>query len=382
MALALNDEQVLLKKTARSFLQEKAPVKALRELRDSGDETGFSRSLWKEMVDLGWSGIAIPEEYGGCDYGYVGLGIILEECGRTLTASPLVSTVLLGSTAVKLAGNYEQKEAILPAIAGGEFLMSLALEETPQHAPRRISLSAVKTPDGNYRLNGKKLFVIDGHVVDKFIVVARTSGQPTDQEGITLFLVDATAPGVAVKRVRMVDSRNSANVTFTDVKVPAAAILGELDKGYRQLDKVLDIARIGLAAEMLGSTLEAFDRTIVYLKERKQFDVPIGTFQSLQHRAAKMFCEIELGKSVVMKGLLTIDENDDDSRLPLMATVAKGKLCETIKLVTNEAVQMFGGMGMTDEQEIGLFMKRARVVQQTFGDLNYQIDRFASIRGY
>lgn len=380
MALALNDEEILLKQTARTFLQEKAPVKALRELRDSADSTGFSGQLWKEMVDLGWAGIVVPEQFGGSGYSYLGLGIILEECGRTLAASPLVSTALLGATALRFGGSDEQKAAILPRVADGSLLVTLALEEGPRHAPEKITLPALKTADGKYCLDGKKHFVIDGHVADKFIVAARTSGRAGDRTGITLFMVDAGAAGVAATRVSMVDSRNAAQVAFSNVTVPAAAIVGKPDHGYELLEKVLDIARIGLAAEMLGSAQEAFDRTVSYLKERKQFDVPIGTFQALQHRAAKMFCEIETTKSVVMKALHAIDA--EDPQMPLFASAAKAKAGETVRLVSNEAVQMFGGMGMTDEHEIGFFMKRARVAQQTFGDEIYHLDRFASLRGY
>jgi alkylation response protein AidB-like acyl-CoA dehydrogenase len=380
MALVLDEEQTLLKQTARRLLQDKSPVKALRELRDSRDETGFSRELWKEMVEMGWAGIVIPEQYGGFDYGYVGLGLVLEECGRMLVASPLVSTVLLGATAVTLAGSEAQKEDILPAVASGKLLLALALEEGPHHAPTRVATRVVKTGDG-FTLSGKKAFVIDGHVADKFVVVARTSGQPGDTDGISLFLVDAKTPGVTATRIIMVDSRNAAKVSFDNVRIPASALLGQIGKGYSVLEKVLDIGRIGLAAEMLGSMQEAFERTINYLKERSQFGVLIGTFQALQHRTTIMFTEIELCKSVVLKALQTIDAGDEEL-LPRIAALAKAKACETVKLVTSEAIQMFGGIGMTDEEEIGFFIKRARVAQQAFGDYSYQLNRFAALNGY
>ncbi len=380
MALVLNEEQNLLQQTARSFVQGKAPVEALRKLRDERDETGFSRELWKEMTDLGWAGVAVPEEYGGFELGYVGLGLILEECGRMLTASPLVSTVLLGATAVALGGSEEQKNSILPAIIGGEQILTLALDETPHHAPTKISMTAEKSAEG-FVLNGKKEFVMDGHVADKFIVAARTSGKSGEEKGISLFLVDADNPGVAAERLSMVDSRNAAKVTFKNVKVSSGALLGELDKGFPLLEKVMDIGRIGLAAEMLGMAQEAFQRTLEYLKERKQFGVLIGSFQALQHRAVVMFCEIELCKSMVLKALSAIDEKDEKN-LPILASATKAKMGETLKLVSNEAIQMFAGIGMTDEHEIGFFLKRARVAQQIFGDQSYHLDRFASLNGY
>lgn len=380
MAMVLNEEHILLQQTAKSFVADKAPVTALRELRDSRDAIGFSRELWNEMVELGWAGVAIPETYGGFDCGYVGLGLILEECGRTLAASPLVSTVLVGATAILLGGSEEQKNELLPAVIGGEKLLALALEETPHHDPAGVALQAEKTAAG-FTLTGRKLFVPDGHVADTLIVAARTSGQRGEKDGISLFLVERDAPGVTVERLSMVDSRNAARIEFADVTVPASALLGKLDGGYPLLEQVLDVARIGLSAELLGIAREAFDRTLAYLKERKQFGVLIGSFQALQHRAALMFCELELGKSLVLKGLMAIDQGET-AELPKLASLAKGKVCEIARLVTNEAIQMFGGIGMTDEHEIGFYIKRARVAQQTYGDQNYHLERFASLQGY
>jgi acyl-CoA dehydrogenase len=379
MALVLDEEQRILKQTTKTFVKDKAPVKAFRELRDNKDETGFCKTLWQDMVNMGWTGIIVPEEFGGYDYGYMGLGIIMEECGRMLTASPLVSTVLLGATAIRFGGSTAQKETLLPQIVGGELLVALALEEGAQHAPSTIATTATQSGEG-FVLSGRKTFVIDGHVADKLIVVARTSGNKCDEKGISLFVVDADAEGVSVDRVSMVDSRNMAHVELKDVQVPADAILGWQDNGYTLLDKVLNIARIGLAAEMFGMGQEAFERTIEYMKERKQFGVPIGSFQALQHRCAVMFCELELCRSLVMKGLSAID--DESEELPVIAATVKGKVCEMIKLVTNEAIQLFGGVGMTDEEEIGFFIKRARVAQQTFGDQSYHINRFAALKGY
>ena len=374
MPLIINEEQKMLKTSAGEFLKERAPVEALRKLRDERDETGFDRALWSEMAEMGWASLTIPEAYGGLDFGYVGLGQILEEMGRTLTASPMVSNVLLGTTTINLAGNVMQKEALLPAIASGEILVTLASEESNRHNPFNISTTATKSDDG-YVINGRKVFVLDGHVADKLVVVARTS-----EDGLSLFLVDSKSEGVTRNRTIMMDSRNAANIQFDNVKVGSDALLGEENNGTSVLEKVLDIARIGLSAEMLGSMLEAFDRTINYLKERKQFGLHIGSFQALQHRAAQMYSEIELCKSLVLKSLQAIDKNS--KKLPLLASLTKAKVSETIQLVSNEGVQMFGGIGMTDDEEIGFFLKRARVAQQTFGDANYHLDRYASLNGY
>lgn len=379
MALVLNEEQLMLKDAAAGFLNEKAPVAALRALRDERDELGYNAELWQEMAEMGWAGIAIPEEYGGLGYGYTGLGLVLEQMGRNLSASPLQASVLVCATAIARMGSEAQKQALLPALASGGLLMSLALQEGLHHAPHKTAMTAESTA-GGYVLNGRKLLVSDAHVAQKFIVVARTSGNTGEDDGLSLFLVDATAAGVSSERVIMVDSRNSGAVSFENVEVTADQLLGELDHGYGALQRGLDIANIGLSAELLGLSQEAFERTMAYLKERKQFGELLGSFQGLQHRAAVMFSELELARSVVLKSLQAIDE--DSEGLSSLASACKAKLCEVARQVTNEAIQMHGGIGMTDEFEIGFFIKRARVAQQTFGDYSYHLDRYARLKGF
>jgi len=348
-------------------------------LRDSNDKDGFDRKLWQEMAALGWAGIIIPEEFGGTGFGFTGLGVVLEETGRTLTASPLMSTALIGASALVLGGSAAHKKEILPAIAAGDWLMALAHEEGPHHSPYAIATKA-KESDGGFVLSGKKNFVLDGHVADQLIVVARTSGRSGAREGLTLFLVDSKTPGVKITRTLMADNRNAASIKFTGVKLARSAVLGQIDQGADILDPVLDRARIGLAAEMLGGIREAFERTVEYLKTRQQFGVLIGTFQALKHRAAEMFCEIELSVSVVLDALIAIDENRND--VPQLASLAKARLNDTYYLVSNEALQMHGGIGMTDEFDIGLFMKRARVAMASFGDASFHRDRYATLEGY
>lgn len=380
MALVLNEEQRLLRDTARSYLATNAPVKALRTLRDERDATGYSPKLWHSMAELGWAGIILPEEYGGLDFGFMGLGIVLEETGRTLTASPLFASAVVGASAILLAGNARQKQSLLPEIALGQKTLALALEESHHHRPTNISTRAVSKGD-SFIINGRKTFVLDGHSADKLILVARTSGAHNDSpDGLTLFLVDPHACGISISRTMLADSRNSANICFENVSVPAEDVLGEIDGAWPVLETLLDRARVAIAAEMMGYALEAFERTIEYLKERVQFDVPIGSFQALQHRAAHMQSEIELCRSVVLQALSTID--DDPQQLPLIASLAKAKLNELTKLVTNEAVQMHGGIGVTDELDIGFFLKRSRVAMQIYGDTGFHKDRYASLCGY
>ena len=379
MALILNEEQQSLKDIASEFLQSNAPVTHFREIRDTQNELGYDESLWKEMVNLGWSGILIPEEYGGFDFGMVGMGSILEEAGKTLTPSPLFSTGVLGASLLTLGGNDSQKQTYLPQIVDGTLTTALALEESNRHAPYSIDTQAKKNGD-QFIISGCKNFVIDGHSSNLLIVAARTEGSVNDESGITLFLVNSDSQGVEITKTSMVDSRNAANIKFSDVTVSSDNILGEENNGASLLEVVLDRAQIAISAEMLGNASQAFNLTLEYLKERKQFGAVIGTFQALQHRAAEMYSELELTKSSVIAACNAVDENSNDLRR--MASLAKFKSGETNHLITNEAVQMHGGVGVTDEYDVGLFMKRARVTEQIFGNSEYHIDRYATLSDY
>jgi alkylation response protein AidB-like acyl-CoA dehydrogenase len=373
----LTEEQTMLRDAAKSWVSEKSPVTAFRKLRDSGNEDGFDRAAWKEMAEMGWAGIIIPEEFGGSGLGYLTLGLVLEETGRTLTASPLISTALTATTALLLAGNDAQKKDWLPKIAEGKAIATLAVDEHAHHAPEKIVLAAKKAGSG-YTLNGKKTFVLDGGAADLIIVAARTSGK--DKSGITLFLVPGNAPGLTRHKLKSVDSRGVANLDFKDVEVPASAVLGSVDNGFDVLDATLDRARAGLAAEMLGSAMQEFEVTLDYLKTRVQFGQVIGTFQALQHRAAKMFTDLELTRSCVEAALSAIDRNAND--VPALASLAKAKVNELAHLVSNEMVQMHGGIGMTDAHDAGLYLKRARAAEATFGSASYHRDRYARLMGY
>ena len=379
MALLLNEEQQYLKDTAKDFVQKNAPINHFRELRDSEDETGYSKELWKQMAELGWAGILISEEYGGSDFGMMGMGGILEETGRCLVPSPLFATALLGASLIELGGKADQKKDLLTKIAKGELTTAFALEEGSRHTPYRISTTA-KKKGKDFVLNGKKTFVLDGHSADLIVLAARTSGGIEDQSGISLFLIDPNSTGLQRKRTHMVDSRNASEIHLKDVEVSETKLLGELDAGFSVIEEVLERGQIGISAEMLGNTLEAFDITLEYLKERKQFGAVIGSFQALQHRAAVMFAEIELTKSSVMGALNAVDENSNDrSRF---ASLAKFKAGETLHLVSSEAVQMHGGVGVTDEFDIGFFLKRSRVAEQIFGSSDYHLDRYATLSEY
>lgn len=379
MALVLNDEQRMIKDTADEFFAEQAPVAELRRLRDTQDADGFSRALWVKMAELGFAGILIPEEYGGTGLGMVAAGLVQEAIGRNLSPSPFLSTSVLAATALLKGGSDAQKQELLPKIAAAELVMALAADEHPRHQPHNVTTRAEKSGNG-YKLTGAKTFVLDGHVADRLIVAARTSGGARDKQGISLFLVDPKAKGVATRRRIMVDSRNAAEIELDDVQVDASDLVGELDQGYAILTAALDAGRACLSAEMLGVSAQSFETTVDYLRNRDQFGVRIGTFQALQHRAAHLFCEMELLRSVVLKALTELEEGGP--RASFFATLAKAKAGEVCVLATNEAVQIHGGIGMTDEFDIGFYMKRARAATQTFGDEAFQGNAVAVAAGY
>jgi alkylation response protein AidB-like acyl-CoA dehydrogenase len=375
----LTEEQSMLRDAARTWTQEKSPVSAFRKMRDSGQPLGYDPAAFAEMAEMGWTGVIIPEAYGGSDFGYLSLGLILEETGRTLTASPIIATALAAASAIILGGTDAQKESWLPKIASGETVGTLAVDEGPHHRPLSVAVKAEKSGAG-YVISGGKTFVLEGMAAGLFVVSARTGGGAGEAEGISLFLVPADAKGVTRKGLKLADSRGAANVTFEHVEVGADALLGEEGKGWPLLEQVLDRARAGLAAEMLGSALAAFETTLDYLKTRVQFGQVIGSFQALQHRAAKMFTDLELARSCVEAALTAIDNGSPD--VPELVSLAKAKAGDTLHLVSNEMVQMHGGIGMTDAHDAGLYLKRARATEATFGNQAFHRDRYARIQGY
>ena len=379
MKLILTEEQKFLRDTAKDFANERTPITHFRALRDNKDETLWDKDIWQEMVKLGWSGILIPEEFDGSDFGVAGISVILQEIGRTLTPSPLFSTGVLGAYAISNFGSQEQKEKYLPKIASGEITTALAVDESSHHDPSKTVFVAKKSNE-DYILNGKKTFVIDGASADVLIVLARTSGNSGELAGLTLFILDSNSDDINRIKLDMADSRNYANIEFNNVKCSKKNVLGAVESGGEVVERILDIGRIAMAAEMLGNAESAFETTIEYLKQRKQFGVLIGTFQALQHRAAEMFCEIELTKSAVMAAVHGADENSNE--LQRLSSLAKTMAGETLHLVSNEAIQMHGGIGVTDEYDLGFFIKRSRVAEQIFGSSMYHTERYANLSGF
>lgn len=359
----LTEEQSMLKDAAKSWVQEKSPVTAFRKVRDSGVELGYDAAAWNEMAEMGWAGVIIPEEYGGSNFGYLSLGLILEELGRTLTASPLLASGLAGASALILGGTDAQKSEWLPKIAEGSVVATLAVDEGPHHNPAKV-----ETKFEGGKITGKKTFVLEGMAANLLVVSAK------GPNGVGLYLVKADDAGVKRTRLHLADSRGAANIEF------AGAAAEPLNGGAELVEKVLDRARAGVCAEMLGAAVQAFETTLEYLKTRVQFGQVIGSFQALQHRAAKMFTDLELSRSAVEAALTAIDNDSPDTAE--LVSLAKAKMGDTFHLVSNEMVQMHGGIGMTDAHDAGFYLKRARACEAAFGNQAFHRDRYARIQGY
>ena len=378
MTFVLTEDQEMLRDTAMNFTRDELPVKHLRTLRDSG-KNGVDPDARNQLAELGFFGVLIPEEYDGVGMGMVALGQVMEAQGRTLASTPLLQTACIGASAILLGGTEAQKKEWLPKIASGEITTALALDEGTHHNPTGVATEAERDGQG-YTLNGAKKYVQDGHHADVFIVVARTFGEPGDTHGLTLFLVPRDAKGLTVQTLKTVDSHGAAHLTLDGVHVDDSHVLGDPDKGHDLLDIVLDRGRIALAAEMLGSSIAAFEMTHEYLQTRKQFGQLIGSFQALQHRAAKMFTEIELTTSCVTAALSAVDEQRND--IAELASLAKARAGETVHLVSNDTVQLHGGIGMTDDHDAGFYMKRARVQEALLGSASFHRDRFARLNNF
>jgi len=378
MPSSSTEEQESIRQAARGFVRERVPVAHLRALRDARDPLGYSREVWRDMAALGFAGMAVPERWGGAGLGLAELGIVAEELGRNLAPTPLLAGVLAGG-AVLIGGPDALRDRVLPGLCAGERTVALAHEEGRRFAPHAVATRAERAA-GGFVLRGDKTFVADGHLAHAFVVVARTSGAPGDRDGLTLLVVPADAAGVTSARLDLVDSRNVARVRLEGVRVEESAVVGTVGGGADVLDRVIDRATAVLAAEMLGGMQAVFDRTLEYLKTRKQFGVFIGSFQALKHRAAWIFCEIELTRSLVLEALRALDEDRPDG--PSLVSAAKARASDTYILVANEAVQMHGGVGVTDELDIGFYLKRARVAEHMLGAAGYHRDRFARLRGY
>ncbi len=378
MAMTLNDDQAMLRDTARDFMVSEAPVAHLRKYRDMECKDGFAHGLWKQFAEMGFTGILIPEDQGGLGLGHIEAGIVLEEIGRNLSPSPFLSTSVAAVEALKLADK-AMRDRWFPGIVAGEAVIGLAIDEGPKHRPEKTACMAERSGNG-FKLNGHKQFVVQGASSDMLIVLARTAGSAGEQDGLTVFAVETDTDGLSTEAARLVDSSMGAHVKFDGVEVTADAVIGEVDGGWSVLSKMLNAGRVGAAAEMVGVGTGAMDITFDYLKTRKQFDRVIGEFQALQHRAAHLYGEMEGARSIVLKAQSMMDEGHDKAELYVSAAKAKAGIA--CNLSVREGVQMHGGIGMTDEYDIGLYMKRDRALAEFMGDTYFHADRVATMNGY
>ncbi len=379
MALYHTDDQAMLADTARQFMGEEGAIaKQLRHWRDAKCKDGFGHDLWKQMAGMGFTGLLVPEADGGLGMGHVEAGIVLEEIGRNLTPSPFLTSSVMAASALAHAGE-DLKGRWLPGLIAGDSVFAVAVDEGAKHRPERIATRAEKSGNG-FRLTGKKDFVVQGASADMIVVSARTSGADEDEEGVTLFAVPKDAAGLGHNSVRLVDSSMASHLTLDGVELDGDAVIGEVDGGREVLNRVLDAGRVGAAAEGVGVARGSMDRTVDYLKQRKQFGKLIGEFQALQHRAAHLYSEIEIARAVTIKAQQLLDGGSQQASL--MASVAKAKVGKAAGLAVKEGVQMHGGIGMTDEYDIGLYMKRDRALAEFMGDVYYHADRVARLSGY
>ncbi len=379
MPLYHNEDQAMLADSASQFMAEEGAInKQLRHWRDRDCKDGFGHELWKQFGEMGFTGILVPEEDGGLGMGHVEAGIVLEEIGRNLTPSPFLTSSVLAATALGQGSN-DLRARYLPGLVAGESVFAVAIDEGAKHRPERIKTRAEKSGNG-FRLSGKKDFVIHGASADMIVVAARTSGADDDAEGVTLFAVPKDAAGLNQDAVRLVDSSMATHIVLDNVELDGDAVIGEVDGGREILNRMLNAGRIGAAAEGAGVARGAMDMTIDYLKQRKQFGKLIGEFQALQHRASHLYSEVEIARAVVIKAQQLLDA--DAPSAELMVSVAKAKVSKVAGLAVREGVQMHGGIGMTDEYDIGLYMKRDRALQEFLGDAYYHAERVAQISGY
>ena len=370
---ALTEEQSILKDQATSWVETELPVQKFREFRNSNSDGGFDPKAWSAMVDMGWTGILVPENYGGSDLGYLTFGVILEQLGRQLCASPLFASAYVGASAINMGGNDDQKQRWLPGIVDGSEILTLAVDEQPRHQRDAIA-SKASASDGGFLLNGAKTFVPEGMSATTFVVAAKT-----DAGDIELFLVPANADGVSRTQMDTVDKRDHARVTLTNVALPTEAHLAGMPSG-ELYEHVLNRACAGVAMEMLGVGCYSFEMTLDYLKTRKQFGKVIGSFQALGHRAAELYSAQEMARSCAEAGVIAIDNGADDQAA--MSALSKAKTGEFLFDMSNQLIQIHGGIGMTDDFDAGFYLKRARALEALYGNQALHRDRYATLLGF
>ena len=375
MDFGLSEQQVMLQTSARDFLDKECPKRLVRQMID--DERGYSPELWKKMAELGWQALVIPEEFGGVGSSFLDLVVLLEEMGRALVPGPFVSTIVHCARPIAGFGTDEQKRRLLPAIAGGDLIMTMALAEAEGGLEASDIATAARNSGGGFVINGRKMFVPDAHVADYFLCVTRTSGGSADSEGISVFLIDAKAPGISIRKLRTISGEKLCEVVFSDAMVPTSALLGEVDGGWPIVSRILEEAQVAESAWMTGGARWVLETSVQYACTRVQFGVPIGSFQAIQHKCADMAVEVEGATSAMYYAAWAVAEND--TQMPMAASVAKAWCSDTFKHAAINGIQIHGGIGYTWDHDMHLYLKRAKASEVAFGDADYHRDRVAGL---
>jgi len=379
MNFDLTEEQQMIVDQVAKFVANESPVERFRKLRET--EQGWEPSMWAKMAEQGWLAISLPEEQGGFGGSFVDTALILERLGRGLVPEPYIASVVLAGGLLSELGTDAQREAFLAPMTEGRTSLAFAYAEKQSRYELADCRTKAEKSGSGWRISGEKVWVLNGHAADQVVVVARTAGDAQDEAGLSLFVVDGEAPGLTRVRVPGMDGQRTALLRFDGVEVGGDRLLGREGDAFAAIEKAIDRGAAAACAEGQGQVQELFERTVAYLKEREQFGVPIGSFQALQHKAADMYAEAELCKSAMILAAIQVDHDDPDVRRRDVSA-AKLQLSDGGWFVQENAIQLFGGIGVTDEQDEGLFFKRLRVLNGLFGDADWHVKRFQSLKGF
>ena len=375
MDFQLTEDQKMIKSTARDFVKKELPLERMRKMRE--DDIGYDKATWKQMGELGWLGISLPESVGGFGGTFVDAALIIEQLGKTLVSEPYVASAVVAAHTLLAAGSDDQHQRWLAPMVMGDTSLALASAEADSRFDVGfIATRAEKSGDG-FAIRGNKVWVDNGHAADQILVSARTGGADGDMDGLSLFVVEPGDEGVTVKSVKTMDGRRAAMLEL-DATLPADRLVGELGAAGPVLERAMDLGAAAACSEGYAVMKVCLAMTVEYLKTREQFGAKIGTFQALQHRAVDMFIETELAHSMAIMASIKVDEDDVVERRRAISA-AKAQLATSGKFVTQQAIQLHGGIGVTDEHDIGLYFKRMQVLSSQFGDLQHHVERYAQL---
>ena len=375
MDFGYSEEQEMLRRSAREFLENECPRTHVREMME--DAKGYSPELYRKMAELGWMGLIFPEDCDGMGAGFVDLSVLLEEMGRALLPGPFFASVVLGGLTIANEGTDAQKRRLLPPIANGEAQMTLAyLEASAREDAEGVTLAAKRDGDAFY-LTGQKMFVPDAHVSDHMLVAARTANGATPEQGVTMFVVDSRAPGVSITPLRVTDGSKLCDVKFENVRLPVEDLVGVVNEGWPLLNRARVLGMAGLCSSMVGGAQMVMEMSVQYAKDRVQFGRPIGSFQVIKHKCADLLVAVESAKSVAGYAAWAVDHDTKDA--PLAASMAKAWCSDAYRFVTREAIQIHGGIGFTWDHDLHLYFKTAKKDEVLFGDADYHRELVAQM---